>query len=93
MRALMVAVFQMARDETEVATKQDVQISLRSVREMTKIAEREIHAIVLSCARARRQMLAMLPPRNRRCIDQMPLTSQARRARDSIFKSFLISKP
>jgi hypothetical protein len=34
---------------------------LRNVREMTKIAEHEIHAIVLSCARARRQMLAVLP--------------------------------
>jgi hypothetical protein len=28
---------------------------------MTKIAEHEIHAIVLSCVRARRQMLAVLP--------------------------------
>jgi Integrase core domain len=33
------------------------------------------------------------PPRNRRCIDQTPVTSQARRARDSIFKSLLIPKP
>jgi hypothetical protein len=31
------------------------------VREMTKIAEHEIHAIVLSCARARRQVLAVSP--------------------------------
>jgi hypothetical protein len=28
---------------------------------MTKIAQDEIHAIVLSCTRARRQMLAVLP--------------------------------
>jgi hypothetical protein len=61
MRALMAAVVQMARDETKAATDQDLQTSLRNVREMTKIAEHEIHAIVLSCARARRQMLAVLP--------------------------------
>jgi hypothetical protein len=52
MRALMAAVVQMARDETKAATDQDLQISFRNVREMTKIAEHEIHAIVLSCARA-----------------------------------------
>jgi hypothetical protein len=51
----------MARDETKAATDQDLQISFRNVREMTKIAEHEIHAIVLSCARARRQVLAVLP--------------------------------
>jgi hypothetical protein len=61
MRALMAALSRMARDETKAATDQDVQTSLRNVREMTKIAEHEIHAIVLSCARARRQMLAVLP--------------------------------
>lgn len=57
----MAAVCQMARDETKAATNQDVQTSLRTVREMTKIEEHEIHATVLSCARARRQMLAVLP--------------------------------
>jgi hypothetical protein len=46
---------------TKAATNQDVQTSLRNVREMTKIAEHEIHAIVWSCARARRQMLVVLP--------------------------------
>ena len=61
MRALMAAVVQMARDETKAATDQDLQTSLRNVREMTKIAQDEIHSIVLSSARARRQMLAVLP--------------------------------
>ena len=51
----------MARDETKAATNQDIQTSLRNVREMTKIAEHEIHVIVLSCVRARRQILAVLP--------------------------------
>jgi hypothetical protein len=53
MRALMAAVFHLARDETKAATAQDVQASLRNVRATTKIAEHEIHAIVFSCARAR----------------------------------------
>ena len=61
MRALMAAVVQMARDETKAATGQDLQTTLRNVEEMTKVAENEIHVIVLSCARARRQMLVVLP--------------------------------
>ncbi len=61
MRALMAAVLHMARDETKAATSQDMQTSLRNMREMTKIAEHEMHAMVLSCASARRQMLAVLP--------------------------------
>jgi hypothetical protein len=60
MRALMAAVVQMARDDTKAATGQDLQTTLRNVREMTKIAEHEIHAIVLSCAHARRQTLAVV---------------------------------
>jgi hypothetical protein len=61
MRALMAAVVQMASDETKAATGQDLETTLRNMGEMTKVAENEIHAIVLSCARARRQMLVILP--------------------------------
>ncbi len=61
MRAMMAAVVQMARDETKAATGQDLQTTLRNVGELTKVTENEIHAIVLSCARARRQMLVVLP--------------------------------
>jgi hypothetical protein len=57
----MAAVVQMASDETKAATGQDLETTLRNVGEMTKVAENEIHAIVLSCARARRQMLVVLP--------------------------------
>jgi hypothetical protein len=59
-RALMAAVVQMASDETKAATGQDLETTLRNVGELTKVAENEIHAIVLSCARARRQMLVIL---------------------------------
>ena len=57
----MAAVVQMARDETKAAIGQDLENTLRNVGELTKVAENEIHAIVLSCARARRQMLVVLP--------------------------------
>ena len=62
MRALMAAVFHLARDETKAATNPGRSSSSpERACAMTKIAEPEIHAIVLSCARARRQMLAVLP--------------------------------
>jgi hypothetical protein len=51
-RALMAAVVQMARDETKAATNPDLQTSLRNVREKTKIAKHEIHAVILSCTRS-----------------------------------------
>jgi hypothetical protein len=60
-RALMAAVFELANDETKPATSMDVQATLRNLREMTKIAEHEIHAVVLACTRARRQLLETLP--------------------------------
>jgi hypothetical protein len=61
MRALMAAVLDMANDATKPATGLDVQATLRNLREMTKIAEHELHAVVLACTRARRQLLATLP--------------------------------
>ncbi len=61
MRALLAAVLNMAKDKTKAATVQDMQTTLRNMREMTKVAEHEIHAIVLSCTRARRQMVAVSP--------------------------------
>ncbi|MGB5083453.1 MAG: hypothetical protein WBO09_02370, partial [Methylocystis silviterrae] len=44
MRALMAAVLDMANDETKPASGQDIQATLRNMREMTKIAEHEMHA-------------------------------------------------
>jgi hypothetical protein len=60
-RAFMAALFDMANDETKTASSQDVQATLRNMREMTRIAEHEMHAVVLACKRARGQMLAKLP--------------------------------
>jgi len=53
----------MANDESKAATGQDIEAVLRNMREMTKIAEHEMHAVILACTRARRQLLATLPAR------------------------------
>ena len=50
-----------ARDEAKTGTEQDIEKTLRLLRQMTKDAEHEVHAILLSCKRARRQMLASIP--------------------------------
>jgi hypothetical protein len=50
-----------ARDQTKTGTERDMEKTLGLLRQITKDAEHEIHAILLSCARARRQMLASLP--------------------------------
>jgi hypothetical protein len=61
MRAAFVAVFDIVSDETKSATERDMETTLRHMREMTKSAEHEVHAIVMACARARKQMLARMP--------------------------------
>jgi hypothetical protein len=61
MRAGFAAVFVLASDQAKGANIKDVERTLRNSREMTKIAEREMHAVVLSCTRARRELMAMLP--------------------------------
>ena len=50
----------MARAEAKTGTERDMEKTLRLLRQMTKDAEHEIHAILLSCKRARRQMIALL---------------------------------
>jgi hypothetical protein len=58
MRAAFVAVFDVVSDETKSATDRDMETTVRHTREMTTSAEHEMHAIVMACARARKQMLA-----------------------------------
>ncbi|MDA0990645.1 MAG: hypothetical protein O3A51_07830 [Verrucomicrobia bacterium] len=60
-RALFAAVLDFAADETKPGTGKEMATTLRHMREMTKNAEHEMNAVVLSCTRARRQMLAALP--------------------------------
>jgi hypothetical protein len=61
MRAIFAAALHTARDETKAETDKDRETKLQHMREMTKNAEREMHAIVLSCKRARKRLLSALP--------------------------------
>ncbi len=47
--------------KSKPASIKDMETTFRHVREMTKNAEHEMHAIVLACKRARKQMLASSP--------------------------------
>jgi len=60
-RAMLEASRVMAEDPTKPATPDDIAVTLGHFRELTRIAEHEMHEAVLSCTRARRQMLAALP--------------------------------
>src|SRR3546814_7401886 len=61
---MLEGVCQIVADESKPASSTDLGGLIRNLHELTKIAEREMHAVVLSCARARRQMLGQLPPSN-----------------------------
>jgi hypothetical protein len=61
MRAMFIAVKDVAMDENKPATDKNMETTLKLMREMTKNAEHEMHAVVLSCKRARKQMLDTLP--------------------------------
>jgi hypothetical protein len=52
MWALFEAAAEVAADETKPGTGHDMETTLRLLREMSKNAEHEIHAVVLSCTRA-----------------------------------------
>ena len=53
----------LADDPTKPAAPDDIAATIGNFRELTRIAEHEMHEAVLSCTRARRQMLAALPAR------------------------------
>jgi hypothetical protein len=58
MRALFGAVQKVASGVVKDATLDNMEVTLRHMREMTKSAEHAMHTVVLYCKRARRQMLA-----------------------------------
>lgn len=60
MRALFAAVLDVTKDDSVAGTDKDRANTLRHMRTMTRDAEHEIHEIVLSCVRARRQSLTSL---------------------------------
>jgi hypothetical protein len=59
-RAFFEAMQDLARDPTKPETADEVTKTLVNVRKLTRVAEHEIHEAVLSCTRARRQMLEMM---------------------------------
>ena len=63
LRALIAGVFDVATDANKAASVGDIKGTLRQTREMTRIAEHEMHEVILSCKRARRDMLVSLPAR------------------------------
>jgi hypothetical protein len=61
LRAIFDGLYELANNPTKPVTADDVAQTRRNIRELTKVGEREIHEIVLSCTRARRQLLNSVP--------------------------------
>jgi len=61
LRAIFDGLYELAGNPTKPVTADDVAQTRRNIRELTKVGEREIHEIVLSCTRARRQLLNSVP--------------------------------
>ena len=59
-RAMLEASRELADDLTKPAAPADIAVTLGHFRELTRIAEHEMHEAVLSCTRARRQMMQAL---------------------------------
>jgi hypothetical protein len=55
--AIFDGLYELAGNPTKPVTAADIAQTRRSVRELTKVGERDIHEVVLSCTRARRQLL------------------------------------
>jgi len=60
-RAMTQGVRELAEDRTKPAEPADIAVTLRQFQELTRIVEHEMHEAVLSCTRARRQMLGTQP--------------------------------
>jgi hypothetical protein len=63
LRALIAGVLDVATDGNKAGSVGEIKGTFRHMREMTRIAEHEMHAVVLSCKRARRDMLVSLRAR------------------------------
>lgn len=61
MRALFAGIVELCADPEKPTPQKQIETTLRHVRDMTRIAETEIHALVIACTRARRQILDTLP--------------------------------
>ena len=61
LRTIFDGLYELAGNPTKSVTADDIVQTRRHVCELTKIGEREIHEVVLSCTRARRQLLNSTP--------------------------------
>ena len=61
MRALFAAVLDLAGDQSVSESTGDLRSTLRHMQEMRKTSEREMHAVMMSNNRARRELIASLP--------------------------------
>ena len=61
MRAMFAAVRDFVNDDAKAAPLKEMETTLKHMHEITKSAEHAMHTVVLSCKRARRQMLAGMP--------------------------------
>jgi hypothetical protein len=59
-RAFFDAMQDLAGDPAKAATTDELGTTVANIRELTRIAEHEVHEAVLSCTRARRQMLELM---------------------------------
>jgi hypothetical protein len=57
MRAMLEGIRLLMEDKTKTGAHSEITKTIHNLRELTKIAEHEMHEAVLSCKRARRQML------------------------------------
>jgi hypothetical protein len=63
LRSLIAGVHDVAMDGSKPGGASDIEDTLQHMKQMTRIAESEMHAVLLSCKRARRDMLALLSAR------------------------------
>jgi hypothetical protein len=61
LRSIFDGLYELAGNPTKPVTADDIVQIRQHIRELTKVGEREIHEAVLSCTRARRQLLSSLP--------------------------------
>ena len=64
LRAMMAGIEDLVARDIKAESRTDLETTFKHVRELTRIMETEIHEAVLSCTRARRQMLEEVPTEN-----------------------------
>jgi hypothetical protein len=64
MRAMMAGIVELVDRDPIAGDRTQLEATFRSLRDLTRIMEGEIHEAVLSCTRARRQMLEGIPTTN-----------------------------